>query len=602
MTRNKIKCRIDDPFHARDTFDTGNGAAGIYRLSRLEDARLTSVARLPYSIRILLEAVLRNCDGYAVTEARRDQPRRLECRGCRRQVEVPFKPARVILQDFTGVPCVVDLAAMRSAMRRLGGDPKKINPLVPVDLVIDHSIQVDFFGAPDAMDRNVAIEFQRNRERYEFLRWGQKAFENFRVVPPAVGIVHQVNLEYLAKCVFLGKDDAGPVAFPDSLVGTDSHTTMINGLGVLGWGVGGIEAEAVMLGQPLYMLAPEVIGFELSGELPPGATATDLVLTVTQILRKEGVVNKFVEYFGPAIQRHESGRPGPGRQHGAGVRGHDGLLPHRRADAGLPPPDRPQRGRRGTWSSAIRKSSSCSTASQPGGDPTYTKVLKLDLGTIEPCMAGPKRPQDRVPLADVKREFHQSLQAPVKERGFGLGEEDLARTATVAENGQSATIGHGAVVIAAITSCTNTSNPDVMLAAGLLAKKAVERGLSVKPYVKTSLAPGSRVVTDYYRKTGLDKPLDRARLQSGRLRLHDLHRQQRPAARTGSRGGRSRQSRRRGRAERQPQFRGPHQPAGEGQLPGQPAAGRGLCPGGHGRYRSGHASRWARAATAGRSI
>ena len=295
-----------DPFHARDTFDTGNGAAGIYRLSRLEDARLTSVARLPYSIRILLEAVLRNCDGYAVTERDVANLAGWNARAAA-AIEVPFKPARVILQDFTGVPCVVDLAAMRSAMQRLGGDPKKINPLVPVDLVIDHSVQVDFFGGQDSMDRNVAIEFQRNRERYEFLRWGQKALRNFRVVPPAVGIVHQVNLEYLAKGVFLGKDDAGPaggypVAFPDTLVGTDSHTTMINGLGVLGWGVGGIEAEAVMLGQPLYMLAPEVIGFELSGELPPGTTATDLVLTITQILRKEGVVNKFVEYFGPAIQ------------------------------------------------------------------------------------------------------------------------------------------------------------------------------------------------------------------------------------------------------------------------------------------------------------
>ena len=342
-----------DPFHARDTFDTGSGTAGIYRLSRLEDAKLTSVARLPYSIRILLESVLRNCDGYAVTE--RDVANLAGWNAtAAAAIEVPFKPARVILQDFTGVPCVVDLAAMRSAMQRLGGDPKKINPLVPVDLVIDHSVQVDFFGGQDSMDRNVAIEFQRNRERYEFLRWGQKAFQNFRVVPPAVGIVHQVNLEYLAKGVFLGKDDAGPVAFPDSLVGTDSHTTMINGLGVLGWGVGGIEAEAVMLGQPLYMLAPEVIGFELSGELPPGTTATDLVLTITQILRKEGVVNKFVEYFGPAIKgmkvadRALVANMAP--EYGATM----GFFPIDEQTLSLPPPHRPQR-RRGRAGRALHE-------------------------------------------------------------------------------------------------------------------------------------------------------------------------------------------------------------------------------------------------------
>ena len=504
---------VYDPFQARDTFDTGSGTAGIYRLSRLEDAKLTSVARLPYSIRILLEAVLRNCDRYAVTE--RDVTNLAGWQATATAAgtsEIPFKPARVILQDFTGVPCVVDLAAMRRAMQRLGGDPKKINPLVPVDLVIDHSVQVDFFGGRDSMDRNVAIEFDRNRERYEFLRWGQKAFRNFRVVPPAVGIVHQVNLEYLAKGVFLGKDNIGPVAFPDSLVGTDSHTTMINGLGVLGWGVGGIEAEAVMLGQPLYMLAPEVIGFELSGELPPGTTATDLVLTVTQILRKEGVVNKFVEYFGPAIQ---------------GMKVADRALvanmaPEYGATMGFFPIDEQTlnylrlTGRSDAEVALVErytKEQQLFYASQPGSEPVYTKVLKLDLGTIEPSLAGPKRPQDRVPLANVKRAFRQSLQAPVKERGFGLGEQDLARTATISPHplpeGEGTKIGHGAVVIAAITSCTNTSNPDVMLAAGLVAKKAVERGLTVKPYVKTSLAPGSRVVTDYYRKTGLDAALNK---------------------------------------------------------------------------------------------
>ena len=495
-----------DPFEARDTFDTGNGNAGIYRLSRLEDAKLTTVARLPYSIRILLEAVLRNCDNYAVTE--RDVTNLAGWNPvAASSVEVAFKPARVVLQDFTGVPCVVDLAAMRSAMRRLGGDPKKINPLVPVDLVIDHSIQVDFFGHGDSMERNVAIEFQRNRERYEFLRWGQTAFCNFRVVPPAVGIVHQVNLEYLAKVVFLGKDDAGPVAFPDTLVGTDSHTTMINGLGVLGWGVGGIEAEAVMLGQPLYMLAPEVIGMELSGELPPGATATDLVLTITQILRKEGVVNKFVEYFGPAIKKMKVADRALVAN----------MSPEYGATMGFFPVDEQTldylrlTGRTDAEVELVERYTKQQQLfySPTAGDPTYTKVLKLDLGTIEPCMAGPKRPQDRVPLTSMQRTFRQSLQAPVKERGFGLDEADLSRTATVAENGHEETIGHGAVVIASITSCTNTSNPDVMLAAGLLAKKAVARGLTVKPYVKTSLSPGSRVVTDYYRKTGLDTAMEK---------------------------------------------------------------------------------------------
>ena len=432
-----------DPFHARDTFDTGNGTAGIYRLSRLEDAKLTGVARLPYSIRILLESVLRNCDGYAVTEKDVANLAGWSATGtASAAVEVPFKPARVILQDFTGVPCVVDLAAMRSAMQRLGGDPKKINPLVPVDLVVDHSVQVDYFGQYDSMTRNVAIEFDRNRERYEFLRWGQNAFQNFRVVPPAVGIVHQVNLEYLAKGVFLGKDDAGPVAFPDSLVGTDSHTTMINGLGVLGWGVGGIEAEAVMLGQPLYMLAPEVVGFELSGEMSPGTTATDLVLTLTQILRKEGVVNKFVEYFGPAIK---------------GMKVADRALianmaPEYGATMGFFPVDEQTlaylrlTGRSDADVALVErytKEQQLFYHGEPGADASYTKVLKLDLGTIEPSMAGPKRPQDRVALTDVKRAFHHSLQAPVKERGFGLGEQELGRTATVVDNGHSDTIGHG---------------------------------------------------------------------------------------------------------------------------------------------------------------
>ena len=494
-----------DPFHARDTFDTGNGSAGIYRLSRLEDAKLATIAKLPYSIRILLEAVLRGCDGYAVTE-----PDVKNLAGWNATasagIEVPFKPARVVLQDFTGVPCVVDLAAMRSAMQRLGGDPKKINPLVPVDLVIDHSIQVDFFGHADSMERNVAIEFDRNRERYEFLRWGQKAFRNFRVVPPAVGIVHQVNLEFLAKGVFLGKDDAGPVAYPDTLVGTDSHTTMINGLGVLGWGVGGIEAEAVMLGQPLYMLAPEVIGMKLSGELPPATTATDLVLTVTQLLRKEGVVNKFVEFFGPAIKGMKVADRAH-RQHGAGIRRTMGFFPvdeqtlaylrlTGRTDAEV------------NSSNAIRKSNSSSIARATAIRLTR-KFSRLIWARSSLRWRVPSDRRIACRWRALSEAFQHSLQAPVKERGFGLASKKPPERQRSTKNGHSEKIGHGAVVIAAITSCTNTSNPDVMLAAGLLAQKAVARGLTVKPYVKTSLAPGSRVVTDYLCKTGLDTALEK---------------------------------------------------------------------------------------------
>ncbi len=494
---------MHDPFHARDTFDARTGRIGIFRLSRLEDAGLLRLHALPYSIRVLLEAVLRSCDGRAVTEK---DVLNLAAWGHSRaaRTEIPFKPARVVLQDFTGVPAVVDLAAMRSAMRRLGGDPKKINPLIPVDLVIDHSVQVDRFNAPDALAENVRIEFERNRERYEFLRWGQKAFRNFRVVPPSVGIIHQVNLEYLAKCVFVREGGAGQIALPDTLVGTDSHTTMINGLGVVGWGVGGIEAEAVMLGQPLYLLAPEVIGFELRGELPAGATATDLVLTVTQILRTEGVVEKFVEYFGPAVR---------------GMKVAERALlanmsPEYGATMGFFPIDSQtltylrETGRTAEEVDLVERYTKeqnlyCHHAGPP---PHYTKVLRLDLSTVEPCLAGPKRPQDRVPLTAVKSSFLHALKAPVRERGFALDEEQIRRTAKIGGNGE---IGHGAVVIAAITSCTNTSNPHVMIAAGMLAKKAVERGLSVPPHVKTSLSPGSRVVTDYLQKTGLQDALDR---------------------------------------------------------------------------------------------
>ena len=493
-----------DPFHARDTFETGNGKAGIFRLDRLEKAGLGAVSKLPFSIRVLLESVLRNCDGYEVTQ---DDVESLASwhAPAPAKSEIPFKPARVVLQDFTGVPCVVDLAAMRAAMKRLGGDPKKINPLIPVDLVIDHSVQVDYFGTLQSLDQNVDLEFLRNKERYEFLRWGQKAFDNFGVVPPNVGIVHQVNLEYLAKGVFLRADQTGPVALPDSLVGTDSHTTMINGLGVVGWGVGGIEAEAVMLGQALYMLLPEVIGMELTGELQTGVTATDLVLTVTQILRKVGVVDKFVEFFGPGV----------GRMTLADRATIANMAPEYGATMGFFPVDEEtlhylrRTGRTKHEVQLVERYCKEQGLFRVDGSPplSYTKTVSLDLSTVEPCLAGPKRPQDRVPLSAMKKTWQAALTAPIAERGFGLSEAAVKQTATVKDNGHSASIGHGAVVIAAITSCTNTSNPSVMIAAGLLAKKAVEKGLRVPAYVKTSLAPGSRVVTDYLDKAGLTGPL-----------------------------------------------------------------------------------------------
>ena len=502
-----------DPFSARSTFETGSGPATFYRLRALDDAGVTNTARLPYSIRMVLEALLRTCDDYEVTEK---DIRALATWNAAQpaEVEIPFKPARVVLQDFTGVPCVVDLAAMRAAMRRLGGDPAKINPLVPVDLVIDHSVQVDFFGAADALEKNVEIEFARNAERYAFLRWGQQAFRNFRVVPPAIGIVHQVNLEYLAGCVFLRDPDQRepggkrtlPVAVPDTLVGTDSHTTMINGLGVVGWGVGGIEAEAVMLGQALSLLLPEVVGFELTGRLPAGATATDLVLTVTEILRKEGVVGKFVEFFGPGLT-------GMSLADRATIAN---MAPEYGATMGFFPIDDETltylrlTGRPAEQVTLVerymKEQGMFRTDAAP--IPEFTKRLALDLGTVVPSLAGPKRPQDRVPLAHVKRTFAESLTAATAKRGFALEGPALARTGVVQEHGRADTIGHGAVVIAAITSCTNTSNPSVMVAAGLVARKAVAKGLATKPWVKTSLAPGSRVVTDYLEKSGLDKDLD----------------------------------------------------------------------------------------------
>jgi aconitate hydratase len=493
-----------DLFGARDTFDTGSGMASLYRLSRLEDQGICRIAALPYSIRVLLEAVLRNCDGYLVTEQAVRNVAGWSPNGD--PVEIPFLPSRVVLQDFTGVPAVVDLAAMRSAMQRLGGDPNKINPLIPVDLVVDHSVQVDRFAAADALDANVELEFSRNRERYEFLRWGQQAFNNFRVVPPNIGIVHQVNLEFLAKGVFLRDDGDGLVALPDTLVGTDSHTTMINGLGVVGWGVGGIEAEAVVLGQPLYMLMPQVVGFELTGALPPGATATDLVLTVTEILRGEGVVGKFVEFYGSGVSNMSL----------ADRATIANMAPEYGATMGFFPIDEEslnylrRTGRSDEEVALVHRYTQIQqlfrTADAPA--PQYTTTLQLDISTIEPSLAGPKRPQDRVALSAMKQSFNESLRAPVKQRGFALDDAALASTATVQNNGSSSEIGHGAVVIAAITSCTNTSNPSVMVAAGLLAKKAVAAGLSVPPHVKTSLAPGSRVVTDYLDQAGLTECLE----------------------------------------------------------------------------------------------
>jgi aconitate hydratase len=490
-----------DIFGARGTVGTAQGPVQIHRLRALEKEGVApGLERLPLSIKVLLESVLRNLDGELVTEA---DVRQLGAWHAvsPTQVELPFMPGRVILQDFTGVPAVVDLASMRAAVQRLGGDPRRINPLVPVDLVVDHSVQVDVFGSPEALQRNAEIEFVRNRERYEFLRWGQKTFANFRVVPPATGIVHQVNLEYLAHVVSTRKDGGGTAAFPDTLVGTDSHTTMINGLGVLGWGVGGIEAEAAMLGQPLYMVTPQVVGFRMTGRLPEGVTATDLVLTVTQILRKKGVVEKFVEFYGPGLSEMSL----------ADRATIANMAPEYGATCGFFPVDEEtlaylrRTGREPSLLDLVERYTKeqglFRSAHTP--DPVFTETLELDLGTVEPSLAGPKRPQDRVPLARMKDAFRQALTAPVKERGFGLDGDDLRRRAQVEVRGGQAELGHGAVVISAITSCTNTSNPSVMLGAGLLARKAVKRGLKVPPYVKTSLAPGSKVVTEYLRQSGL---------------------------------------------------------------------------------------------------
>jgi len=503
---------MQDLFKSRDVLKVGKREYVIFRLDALEKAGLTKLNKLPYSIRIILEAALRQCNDKEITQ---QDVKNIagwspltpgpSPAGRGGRPGIPFLPGRVVMQDFTGVPAVVDLAAMRSAVARLGGDPKKINPLVPVDLVIDHSVQVDFFATSDALNRNTEMEFMRNRERYEFLKWGQKAFTNFRVVPPMTGIVHQVNLEKLAEVVMTRVDGKDNIAYPDTLVGTDSHTTMINGLGVLGWGVGGIEAEAVMLGQPMDMLLPDVIGFKLTGKLSEGVTATDLVLTVTQMLRQKGVVDKFVEFFGPGLSamsltdRATIGNMAP--EYGATI----GYFPvdeetlrymrlTGRSDETL-----------ALTEAYMRAQGLFHDANSP--EPEFTDTLELDLGSVVPSLAGPKRPQDRVVLTEMKDTFQKALSAPVKERGYELTAEAIKREAVFGTNGGSMPMKHGAVVIAAITSCTNTSNPSVMVAAGLVAKKAVEKGMKVKPYVKTSLAPGSRVVTEYLNKANLIDPL-----------------------------------------------------------------------------------------------
>ncbi|CAO3412984.1 aconitate hydratase AcnA [Azospirillum argentinense] len=486
-----------DSLKTRRSLSVGGKSYDYFSIKAAEDAGLGDLSRLPYSMKVLLENLLRFEDGRTVsTDDVKAVAQWLHDK--RSDREIAYRPARVLMQDFTGVPAVCDLAAMREAMAALGGDPKKINPLVPVDLVIDHSVMVDYFGNPSAFEKNVELEFERNLERYAFLRWGQKAFDNFRVVPPGTGICHQVNVEYLAQGVWTDTDPAGTlVAYPDTLVGTDSHTTMVNGLGVLGWGVGGIEAEAAMLGQPISMLIPEVVGFKLTGRLKEGTTATDLVLTVTQMLRKKGVVGKFVEFYGPGLDHLTlADRATIGN-----------MAPEYGATCGIFPIDAETiryltfTGRDADRVAMVEAYARAQGMWRDAGtpDPVFTDTLELDMTTVEPSLAGPKRPQDRVPLSQAAQSFGTDLVGAFKA-------EDANRSVPVKGCGYN--LDQGAVVIAAITSCTNTSNPAVLVAAGLLARKAVEKGLKSKPWVKTSLAPGSQVVTDYLAKAGLQPYLD----------------------------------------------------------------------------------------------
>ncbi len=492
--------QTSDSFGARTTLRVGDATYEIFSLERAERNGLTGASRLPFTLKILLENLLRFEDGRTVTA---DDVRALtdwlDGRGTADRREIAFRPARVLMQDFTGVPAVVDLAAMRDAMKELGGDAKRINPLSPVDLVIDHSVMIDRFGSPDALEFNRKREYERNGERYTFLKWGQGAFDNFSVVPPETGICHQVNLEYLARTVWTRETDGAVQAFPDTVVGTDSHTTMINGLGVLGWGVGGIEAEAVMLGQPVSMLVPEVIGFELTGELAEGVTATDLVLTIVQMLREEGVVGKFVEFCGPGLD-HLS------LEDQATIAN---MAPEYGATCGFFPVSRETldylrvSGRSEEQVALVEAYAKAQGMFRDSGTPRpeFTKCLTLDISTVEPSIAGPKRPQDRVPLRDAPKAFAAAMDGE-----FGKAGEEGRRFAVP---GADFEMGHGDVVIAAITSCTNTSNPSVMLAAGLLARKAVEKGLKPRPWVKTSLAPGSQVVTEYLKRAGVLEDLEK---------------------------------------------------------------------------------------------
>ncbi len=492
-----------DSFKCRKTLTVGAKTYEIYSLKAAEKNGLAGVSQLPFSLKIVLENLLRNEDGRTVTKEDIEAVAAWTDNRGRKEHEIAFRPARVLMQDFTGVPAVVDLAAMRDAMRTLGGDPDKINPLVPVDLVIDHSVVVDHFGTQKSLGQNVAREYEQNQERYRFLKWGQQAFSNFSVVPPGTGICHQVNLEYLAQTVWTAKEKRDgktvEVAYPDTLVGTDSHTTMVNGLAVLGWGVGGIEAEAAMLGQPLSMLLPEVIGFKLHGELREGVTATDLVLTVTQMLRKKGVVGKFVEFFGPGLNAMSV----------ADRATIANMAPEYGATCGLFPIDAQAldylktSGRKPSRIALVEAYAKAQGVyrSRPAHDPVFTDTVELDLGEVTPSLAGPKRPQDRVVLSDAKAGFAAAMTSE-----FGQG-ENIGQRHKV--EGTNFDLGHGDVVIAAITSCTNTSNPSVMIAAGLVARNAVAKGLSVKPWVKTSLAPGSQVVQDYLKEADLQKPLDK---------------------------------------------------------------------------------------------
>jgi len=502
-------------FGTRTALAVGRGTIQLYSLPALQHAGFPEIARLPYSMKILLENLLRHEDGRFVKSADIEALAKWDLKS-QAQKEISFAPARVLLQDFTGVPAVVDLAAMRDGIARLGGDPNRVNPLQPVELVIDHSVQVDYFAQPNAFQLNAELEFARNKERYAFLRWGQDAFDNFRVVPPDTGIVHQVNLEYLGRVIMSGDTPEGKVCFPDTLVGTDSHTTMVNGLGVMGWGVGGIEAEAAMLGQPISMLIPQVLGFRLTGAMLEGATATDLVLTITEKLRKHGVVGKFVEFFGPGLQHLTiADRATLGN-----------MCPEYGATIAIFPIDEMTldylrlTGREESHIALVEAYAKAQGMFRHAGDPdpVYTECVELDLGRVEPCLAGPKRPQDRVSLKQAKSGFQAGLTSMMASSSRKGAEAAGSAHGSAATGGAAAAVAdvpsigtaleHGSVVIAAITSCTNTSNPSVMIGAGLLAKKAVERGLTRQPWVKTSLAPGSKVVTEYLNKAGLTSYLD----------------------------------------------------------------------------------------------